>query len=147
MRRSVKPEGGGGGAFGGGGVEGAGGGVRVVEALGVGRAGQREGRGGSAIERGVIERVLEAANWAPSHGQTEPWRFIVFEGEARRALAEAVVETMRGDGEAAIGSAVQNMPRAARAVGIAGYWTSGKKAFHPKMAEFLGLVPPARCLG
>ncbi|MCC7382592.1 MAG: nitroreductase [Deltaproteobacteria bacterium] len=51
------------------------------------------------LERGWIERVLEAANWAPSHGHTEPWRFIVFEGAAREALAGAVLDTMVGDGD------------------------------------------------
>ena len=43
--------------------------------------------------------------------------------------------------------AVQNLHLAARALGLAGFWSSGKKAFHPKMAEFLGLEPPTRCLG
>lgn len=42
-----------------------------------------------AVPREVLEKVLEAANWAPSHGQTEPWRFSVFTGEGRRSLGEA----------------------------------------------------------
>ena len=42
-----------------------------------------------------IEMMLEAANWAPSHGQTEPWRFSVFTGEGRRVLADAFVATYR----------------------------------------------------
>ncbi len=42
----------------------------------------------------VIERVLEAANWAPSHGQTEPWRFAVFTGEARMRLSEALATSL-----------------------------------------------------
>jgi nitroreductase len=40
------------------------------------------------VDRALIERMLEAANWAPSHGDTEPWRFTVFTGEGRQALAE-----------------------------------------------------------
>jgi nitroreductase len=39
------------------------------------------------VDRALIERVLEAANWAPSHGDTEPWRFTIFMGEGREALA------------------------------------------------------------
>lgn len=39
-----------------------------------------------------LEMMLEAANWAPSHGQTEPWRFTVFTGEGRRKLADAFGE-------------------------------------------------------
>jgi nitroreductase len=40
------------------------------------------------VDRRLIEQMLEAANWAPSHGDTEPWRFTVFSGEGREALAE-----------------------------------------------------------
>ena len=36
--------------------------------------------------RELIERVLEAGRWAPSHHLTEPWRFFVLSGEARKAL-------------------------------------------------------------
>ena len=52
------------------------------------------------VPKDAIERALEAANWAPTHGKTEPWRFAVFYGPdgvaqfqalklraARRALA------------------------------------------------------------
>lgn len=40
-----------------------------------------------AVAPDLIERMLEAANWAPSHGDTEPWRFTVFIGEGREVLA------------------------------------------------------------
>lgn len=141
------------------------------------------------VPRAVLEQLLEAANWAPSHGLTEPWRFIVFEGEARRALAEAAVSTMAAPGEGTLplddprrvkllhnmlsppvtiaivcapsknpkivreeevistGIAVHNLTLAARALGIATFWTSGEKATHAKMAEFLGLEPGSACLG
>lgn len=36
---------------------------------------------GKPVDRQVIMEMLEAANWAPSHGLTEPWRFVVYEGE------------------------------------------------------------------
>ena len=38
------------------------------------------------VDSTCLEQMLEAANWAPSHGRTEPWRFTVFMGEARRRL-------------------------------------------------------------
>ena len=41
------------------------------------------------IELGLVARMLEAANWAPSHGKTEPWRFVVFSGEERRVIGDA----------------------------------------------------------
>lgn len=34
--------------------------------------------------------VLDAARWAPTHGQTEPWRFRLFRGPARKRLADAL---------------------------------------------------------
>lgn len=48
----------------------------------------------------LIQRVLEAADWAPSHGDTEPWRFTVYTGESRRALGEAFAEAYRQEAEA-----------------------------------------------
>jgi nitroreductase len=41
------------------------------------------------VERAHIDHILEAANWAPSHGKTEPWRFVVYTGNARQQLGEA----------------------------------------------------------
>ena len=35
-----------------------------------------------------IKDVLESANWAPTHGFTEPWRFVVFSGASKMKLAE-----------------------------------------------------------
>ena len=35
-----------------------------------------------------VEQLLEAANWAPTHKLTEPWRFCVFSGLGRNKLAE-----------------------------------------------------------
>ncbi|MCY2987259.1 MAG: nitroreductase [Planctomycetota bacterium] len=40
----------------------------------------------------IIQDLLQNANWAPTHGLTEPWRFTVFTGAARRSLAEFLVE-------------------------------------------------------
>jgi nitroreductase len=37
--------------------------------------------------------MLENANWAPTHGMTEPWRFRVFTGQARRRLAQFLAAT------------------------------------------------------
>jgi nitroreductase len=36
---------------------------------------------GKPVDRAVIKEMLEAANWAPNHGLTEPWRFVVYEGD------------------------------------------------------------------
>jgi nitroreductase len=41
------------------------------------------------IDLALVEQLLDAANWAPSHGKTEPWRFVVYSGAARRVVGEA----------------------------------------------------------
>lgn len=38
------------------------------------------------IAKKDIERILEAANWAPTHRKTEPWRFKVLQGESKEKL-------------------------------------------------------------
>nr|WP_297919680.1 nitroreductase [uncultured Allomuricauda sp.] len=38
------------------------------------------------IQREAIKKILEAANWAPTHKKTEPWRFKVLQGEKRKEL-------------------------------------------------------------
>jgi nitroreductase len=40
------------------------------------------------IESEVLQDILEAANWAPTHRKTEPWRFKVFQGDARQQIAD-----------------------------------------------------------
>jgi nitroreductase len=39
------------------------------------------------IPEEIIWQLLENANWAPTHKQTEPWRFVVFSGEGRKKFA------------------------------------------------------------
>lgn len=41
--------------------------------------------------------LFEAANWAPSHGLTEPWRFMVFSGSSRSLIAQALQEAYKAE--------------------------------------------------
>jgi nitroreductase len=43
------------------------------------------------VERDTVHRVLDAARWAPSGSNTQPWRVYVTLGEARQRLAAAVL--------------------------------------------------------
>ncbi len=43
---------------------------------------------GDTIDDGIVQKILESANWAPNHGRTEPWRFKVYSGEGRHKLLE-----------------------------------------------------------
>jgi nitroreductase len=47
------------------------------------------------VERSLLETLLTNATWAPTHGLTEPWRFTVIQGEARKRLADAMQRIYR----------------------------------------------------
>jgi len=47
------------------------------------------------IERTDVERILEAANWAPTHRKTEPWRFKVLLGESKERLGQFLSKKYR----------------------------------------------------
>ncbi len=53
--------------------------------------------------REVIERLIDAAVWAPNHRRTEPWRFHVLAGDARARMGEAVASSLAAGGQAAEG--------------------------------------------
>jgi nitroreductase len=40
------------------------------------------------VSEANLRAIIENANWAPSHGLTEPWRFKIYQGAARSNLAE-----------------------------------------------------------
>ena len=56
------------------------------------KAVELSGPGPSAAE---IDTLLTVAARVPDHGKLAPWRFIVFEGEARRAAGATIVEAYR----------------------------------------------------
>jgi nitroreductase len=43
---------------------------------------------GKKIEDAIVWQILENANWAPTHGLTQPWRFKVFTGSGLEKLAD-----------------------------------------------------------
>lgn len=57
-----------------------------------------------AVPTELIQSLLESAVFAPNHRKTEPWRFIVVNGDARQQYAkiraEMVLENMQVLGEA-----------------------------------------------
>jgi nitroreductase len=50
---------------------------------------------GPAPSAAEIDTLLIVASRVPDHGKLVPWRFIVFEGEARRAAGAAIVAAFR----------------------------------------------------
>lgn len=50
------------------------------------------------VESAVLEKLLQAAHWAPSAHNRQPWRFVVVAGdEMKRSLAEAMAARLAVD--------------------------------------------------
>jgi nitroreductase len=112
------------------------------------------------VPRSIIEKILEAANWAPSHKKTEPWRFHVFTGKSREKLGKfmkapvLIAIVMHRDLSAnlpewediaATACAVQNMALACTAEGLGSFWSTPRPALNADL--FLNLSENERCLG
>lgn len=71
---------------------------------------------GKAVPREALERALGAANWAPTHGKTEPWRFCVFSGPLSLAhlhglKVRATERSMEGQGAEKLKAALTKLER------------------------------------
>lgn len=47
------------------------------------------------VDRELLMALFENANHAPTHGLTEPWRFVVFQGEGRSELSQTMQRIYR----------------------------------------------------
>ena len=63
-----------------------------------------EAPGPSASE---LDTLLRIATRVPDHGKLTPWRFIVFEGEARRKAGEKIAAVFRADNPQATGDQIE----------------------------------------
>ena len=43
---------------------------------------------GKQVPHEIVQQMLENANWAPNHKQTEPWRFTVYTGEGLKKFGQ-----------------------------------------------------------
>ncbi|MBS1602085.1 MAG: nitroreductase [Bacteroidetes bacterium] len=50
---------------------------------------------GRKIDDQQIQRLLTLATWAPTHANTEPWRFIVYSGDAVRQFCQQHAQLYR----------------------------------------------------
>jgi nitroreductase len=50
---------------------------------------------GGTVSKHDITALLEAANWAPTHGKTEPWRFVVLGQQGMQAMQDVTEEVYR----------------------------------------------------
>ena len=51
------------------------------------------------ISKETIEKILETANWAPTHKKTEPWRFKVMQGEKLEHLGQFLADKYKDTAE------------------------------------------------
>ncbi|MFC3767702.1 nitroreductase [Paenibacillus sp. GCM10012303] len=45
----------------------------------------------------LLLELLNVAIWAPNHENRQPWRFLLYKGEGRAALADAMLQTYSGE--------------------------------------------------
>ncbi|HVZ96834.1 MAG TPA: nitroreductase [Chitinophagaceae bacterium] len=55
---------------------------------------------GKKIEDAVIHQLLRLADWAPTHGHTEPWRFVVFAQDAAKQFCKDHAELYKANAPA-----------------------------------------------
>ena len=77
---------------------------------------------GKPIAKFDIEKILEAANWAPSHRKTEPWRFKVLQGVYKEKLGLFLslkyMETMDKPKEMKVKNLIENPKKAGAIIAI-----------------------------
>ncbi|MBX7226165.1 MAG: nitroreductase [Chitinophagales bacterium] len=59
----------------------------VLKVISERRTVKPEEMNGVAIAQEVFQQVIEAANWAPTHGLTEPWRLIIYSGQSLKQFS------------------------------------------------------------
>ncbi|NNE76489.1 MAG: nitroreductase [Pricia sp.] len=74
------------------------------------------------IDKADIKKLLEAANWAPTHKKTEPWRFRVLMGDAKERLgiflSHKYLETEERPKQMKVKKLVENPKRAGAIIAI-----------------------------
>lgn len=50
---------------------------------------------GATVSHENIIAMLEAANWAPTHGRTEPWRFVVLGKQGMQDMQSVTDEVFK----------------------------------------------------
>lgn len=84
---------------------------------------------------GEIATILGAASRVPDHGRLEPWRFILYRGDARIEIGQKLAELAeRREGPLPEGRRNQELARFSRAPLVIGVVSSPKD--HPKIPEW-----------
>ncbi len=90
---------------------------------------------GPAPTEADIETLLTIASRVPDHGKLAPWRFILFEGDARKQIGEKLVEAFKADRPHATADQIEfERGRFARAPLVIG--VVSRSIQHPKIPEW-----------
>jgi nitroreductase len=63
------------------------------------RSGSAKAMGEPGPGKAQLAQILQAGARAPDHGKLFPWRFIVFEGDARQRAGDIIATAAKADGE------------------------------------------------
>lgn len=123
----------------------------------------------------LLVQLLDTASWAPNHGLREPWRFILFLGDGRQRLLQAINENARKpkdpvalmqvpaylviaireeerpieleEDTLAAATLVQNFQLAAWEQGVGVKWLTDPYTFRPEFRASIGLQPGEKLIG
>jgi nitroreductase len=116
------------------------------------------------VSEELVNQILEAGRWAPSRGNSQPWKFIVLEdAQIRKELAEAIpngkflTEAPKGIAividpksskhpEQEGAAAIQNMLLTAHALGLGACWISVYGTDCEQKAKQILLIPEEELL-
>ncbi|MCG7376948.1 nitroreductase [Paenibacillus sp. ACRSA] len=129
-----------------------------------------------AVPTDKIIELLDVAVWAPNHKLREPWRFLLFTGDGRNKLAQAIDAEMGEDNKfsanikqvpavmlvvleedprqniwdedfAAVSALVQNFLLAAWSEEIGTFWVTKPFLYAPKFRKPLGIEAGEKIIG
>ncbi|CAH1211099.1 nitroreductase [Paenibacillus sp. JJ-223] len=129
-----------------------------------------------AVPTSTIVELLDTAVWAPNHKLREPWRFVLFNGEGKQKLADAIDAEMGEDNKfsanikqvpavllvvlkedprqnvwdedfAAVSALVQNFMLAAWSEEIGTFWVTKPFLYAPKFRDLLDIEPGEKIIG
>ncbi|WP_438432816.1 nitroreductase family protein [Gorillibacterium sp. sgz500922] len=123
----------------------------------------------------LLRELLTLSSWAPNHGMRQPWRFILFQGEGRLRLVQAMTELAKKPKDPAAlltvpaylavaihrsehphdleedilaaGALIQNFQLAAWERGIGVKWTTGLYIDDPAFGERIGVNAEEKIIG
>jgi nitroreductase len=104
---------------------------------------------GPAPAPSEIETLLKIASRVPDHGKLTPWRFIVFEGNARAVAGDTIAAAYRAEWEQQLsaGASAMSLVFAAHALGYAASWITEWYAYDRRVLDELGIALHERVAG